>query len=144
MNFSKSPAKQLPKSLVLSLQRDLHMRNYYLSTEKNRRQLIFMEEYSACENPEHYTVFNSWEDALKDMNKFESSIAGDKRWWSFCPGWMYFDPAFIHQGLKHIFGKLLVQSLDDVQQSDVVLEEKERFSIWAQSCDVSSEANVLN
>ncbi len=140
MKLSKSPNTELNDSLVLSLQREQHSRNYYLVSEKRRRQLILMEDSSSKEDADNYTVFKNWEDALKDLNKFEGEIASGKRWWSYCPGWMYFNPAFIHQGLKQIFSKLIVQSLDDIEESDVVVEEKERFNIWAQTCSIPAIA----
>ena len=143
MKITKSSKQGISQSLVLSLQRDLYQRNYYVLNEKNTK-LILMEEFSSGDNTDGFTVFNSWDEVLRDMNKFESSIAAANRWWSFCPGWMYFNPAFIHQGLKQVFGKLLVQSLDDLLQSDVLSEEKESFNIWARSCEISGETNFLN
>lgn len=140
MKLRTSQKPNMSASLVLSLQRDLHLRNYYLVAEKRRQQLILMEESTAGVDEDNYIVFNSWEEALKDMSKFEGSIASGKRWWSYCPGWMYFNPAFIHQGLKQIFSKLIVQSLDDLEESDVVVEEKERFNIWAQTCSIPAIA----
>ena len=135
---------EMSTSLVLSLQRDSQQRNYYVLAEKRKGQLILMEEYAGTDASDNYTVFHSWDEALKDLSKFEGSIAGEKRWWSYCPGWMYFNPAFIHQGLKQVFSKLIVQSLGDVVESDVVKEEKERFSIWAKICNASMELKMIN
>ncbi len=131
-------------SLVLSLQRELLFRNYYVLPEKRSQALILMEEGSSAGNSDHYTVFHSWEDALKELNKFEGDIAAGKRWWSYCPGWMYFNPAFIHQGLKHLFAKFIVESLYEVAESDFVIEEKERFNVWVESCGPKPALKLLN
>lgn len=144
MKLRTNTNQDLNDSLVLSLQREQHSRNYYLISEKRRRQLILMEDSSSEDESDNYTVFNSWEEALKDLNKFEGAIAAGKRWWSYCPGWMYFNPAYIHQGLKQIFGKLIVKSLDEIEESDVVMEEKERFTIWAQTCSLKNSLNMIH
>jgi len=121
MKLTTTTNQDLNDSLVLSLQREQHFRNYYLVSEKRRRQLILMEDSSSDDEVDNYTVFNSWEDALKDLNKFEGAIATGKRWWSYCPGWMYFNPAYIHQGLKQIFVKLIVKSLGLTQKPQSIL-----------------------
>lgn len=138
MKIATSDKSKLRTSLVLSLQRDAHLRNYYLFSEKRRRQLILMEETSNTENEDTYTIFHSWEDALKDMNKFETAIAPEKRWWSYCPGWMYFNPEYIHQGLKKIFSNIIARSLNDILDSDVAVEEKERFNLWVETCNLQT------
>ncbi len=143
MNRSIQNSPEKNPSLMLSLQRDSLLRNYYLAREGRKQKLIFMEEYSSFDNPDHYTVFQSWEDALRDLSKFEDSIDTGKRWWSYCPGWMYFNPAFIHKGLKQIFSKFIVQSLDGVVDSDVAKEEKERFNVWVQTCLHNQDQNFL-
>jgi len=57
---------------------------------------------------------------------------------------MYFNPSFIHNGLKKIFSKLLIQSLGEVAESDVISEEKERFNVWAKICNASRELKLQN
>jgi len=143
-NNKKNECAEMNTSLVLSLQRDLQQRNYYVLAEDKKRQLILMEEISSTTESDTFTVFHSWDEALKELNKFESSIAGEKRWWSYCPGWMYFNPSFIHNGLKKIFSKLLIQSLGEVAESDVISEEKERFNVWAKICNASRELKLQN
>jgi len=79
-NNKKNECAEMNTSLVLSLQRDLQQRNYYVLAEDKKRQLILMEEVSSTTESDTFTVFHSWDEALKELNKFESSIAGEKRW----------------------------------------------------------------
>ncbi|MBP6333933.1 MAG: hypothetical protein KA444_00570 [Bacteroidia bacterium] len=139
MKTLKNQIPGLRTSLVLTLQRDSQLRNYYLYAKSQDEHLILVEEYTSDSNPDHYTVFNSWDEAFQDLNKFETAITAGKRWWSYCPGWMYFNPSFIHHSLKRILEKFISKSLNEIVESDVVPAEKERFNVWLDFCNLSFE-----
>lgn len=141
MKIIRYKKPEIKGSLVLSLERKGDYRFYYRFRDSHGRQLFLMEEFIYYRKPDFYTIFQTWEDIVGDLKQFEKYLGTDKRWWSHCPGWMYFIPTFIHDDLKAYFSNSIIESLECLTERDVIKDERKKFELWVKACNLIPECS---